>query len=60
MLIDPGTNITGKKIKNGILWPMQSRTTVTNHELKDIIKVIKSLENRGISLKETARKIAIQ
>ena len=60
MLIDPGTNITGKKIKNEILWPMQSRTTVTNHELKDIIKVIKSLENRGISLKETARKIAIQ
>ena len=49
MLIDPGTNITGKKIKNEILWPMQSRTTVTNHELKDIIKVIKSLENRGIS-----------
>ena len=39
---------------------MQSRTTVTNHELKDSIKVIKSLENRGISLKETARKIAIQ
>ena len=33
MLVDPGTNITGKKIKNGILWPMASRTTVANHEL---------------------------
>ena len=39
---------------------MASRTTVTNHELKDIIKVIRSLENTGIPLKETTRKIAIQ
>ena len=39
---------------------MASRTTVRNHELKDTVKVIKSLENRGISLKETARKIASQ
>ena len=31
-----------------------------NHEIKDIIKVIKSLENRGISLKETTGKIARQ
>ena len=39
---------------------MASQATVTNHELKYIIKVIRSLENRGIPLKETPRKIAIQ
>ena len=30
--------------------------TVTNNEIKDIIKIIKSLENRRISLKGTNRK----
>ena len=39
---------------------MASRATVTNHKLKDIIKVIRPLENRGITLKETTTKIAIQ
>ena len=34
--------------------------TLTNNELKDIIKVTKSLENRGILLKETAEKIINQ
>ena len=35
-------------------------TTLTNNEIKDIIKLIKSLENRGILLKETTRKITSQ
>ena len=60
MLVDAGINIIGKKIKNGISLVKGSGITLTNHEIKDIIKVIKSLENRGISLKETARKIASQ
>ena len=34
--------------------------TLTNNEIKDIIKLIKSLENRGILLKETTRKITSQ
>ena len=34
--------------------------TLTNNELKGIIKVIKSLENRGILLKGTTRKITSQ
>ena len=60
MLVDAGINIIGKKIKNGISLVKSSGITLTNHEIKDIIKVIKSLENKGISLKETTRKIASQ
>ena len=60
MLVDAGINIIGKKIKNGISLVKGSGITLTNHEIKDIIKVIKSLENKGISLKETTRKIACQ
>ena len=37
-----------KKISSGI--------TLINNEIKDIMKVIKSLENREISLKGTTRK----
>ena len=39
---------------------LNSRITLTNHEIKDIMKVISSLENRGILLKETTRKISNQ
>ena len=60
MLVDAGINIIGKKIKNGIQLVTSSGITLTNNAIKDILKVIKSLENRGISLKETARKIASQ
>ena len=60
MLVDAGINIIGKKIKNGISLVKGSGITLTNHEIKDIIKVIKSLESRGISLKEITRKIASQ
>ena len=34
--------------------------TLTNNEIKDIMKVIKSLENRGILLKAIARKVTCQ
>ena len=37
-----------------------SGITLTNNEIKDIMKVIKSLENRGILIKRTARKVASQ
>ena len=39
---------------------MDSGKTVTNNEIKDIMKVIESLENRGISSKGTTRKITSQ
>ena len=37
-----------------------SGITLTNNEIKDIMKVIKSLENRGILLKGTTRKTTSQ
>ena len=37
-----------------------SGITLANNEIKDIIKVIKSLENRGILSKETTRKSTSQ
>ena len=45
MFIDVGLNMIGKKIKEKI----GSGKTITNREIiKDIMKVIMSLENRGI------------
>ena len=32
--------------------------TLTDNKIKDIMKVIKSLENRGILLKKTSRKFS--
>ena len=37
-----------------------SRITLTNKEIKDIMKVINSLENRVTLLKETTRRITSQ
>ena len=37
-----------------------SGTSVTNNEVKYIIKVIRSLENRGILMERTTRKIISQ
>ena len=37
-----------------------SEIVLTNNEIKDIVKVIKSLENRGILLKGTTSKITRQ
>ena len=58
LFVDTGLNITGKKIEKGISSITGSGITLTNNEIKDILKVIKSLENRGISLEGTTRKIA--
>ena len=37
-----------------------TRIILTKNEVKDIVKVFKSLENRGILLKRTIRKITSQ
>ena len=39
---------------------MSTKTTLANNEIKDIIRVIKSSENRGILLKRTTKKITCQ
>ena len=39
---------------------MGSGITVTNKKIIDIVKVVKSLEHRGILLKETAMKFSSQ
>ena len=48
------------RLKKDFLTSEGSGITLTNNEIKDIMKVIKSLENRGILLKETTRKITNQ
>ena len=58
ILVDKGLNVLGKKIEIG-------NSSITGsgepHKLiKDIVKVIKSLENRGILLKGSTRKITSQ
>ena len=53
---DAGLSMIGKKIKVNC----GSGIPLTNNEIKDIIKVTLSLENRGILVKETTRKITSQ
>ena len=53
-------NIIVIKIEKRISSIMGSATIITNNEIKAIIKVIKSLENRGILVKGTATKITSQ
>ena len=60
IFVDAGLNVIGKKIKNGISSITGSGITLTNNEIKDIIKVIKFLENIGIYLKGTTTKITSQ
>ena len=55
ILADAGLNFHGKEIKKGISSITGSGTTLANNEIKDKIKVIKSLENREILLKGTTR-----
>ena len=49
-----------KNLKNASDKALVTVITLTNNKIKDIMKVIKSLENRGISLKGTTRKIPNQ
>ena len=60
ILVDAGINIIGEKIKNRISSVTGSGITLTNYEVKDKMKVIKSLENREILSNGTTKKIASQ
>ena len=60
IFVDEVFNVIGKNIKKGILSISGSGITLTNNEIKDVIKLIKSLENRRILLKVTTRKITSQ
>ena len=57
---DAWLNIISEKIKKEISSITGSGVTLTSNEKEDIIKVIKSLENRGILLKGTTKKITSQ
>ena len=46
--------MNGKRIKEKI----SSGIDLTNHEIKNIMEVIKTSENRGILLKGNARKVS--
>ena len=58
--LDARRNIIGKEIKKGISSITGSRITLTNNEIKYIIKVIKYLESRGVLLKGTTTKVTSQ
>ena len=62
ILVDSVLDVVNKKIKikKGILSITDSGVTLTNNEVKDIMKVIKPSESRGILLKATTRKIGNQ
>ena len=47
IFVEAELNIIRKNIKNRISSITDSGITLTTNEIKDIIKVIKSLENRG-------------
>ena len=55
--LEAGLNVIAKNIKDRL---KSSGITLTNNEIKYIIKAIRSLENRGILLKGTSRKITSQ
>ena len=59
-IVDAGLSLLGKKIKKGTWLLKGSRMTLRNSEIKDIMKLIKSLENKGFLLTETTRKITGQ
>ena len=48
-ILNVGNNLVNTKVPP--LFSRRSETTLTNNEIKDIMRVIKSLENRGIFLK---------
>ena len=56
LLVDTGLNMIDKKNKKKNSSTTGSRITLTNKEIKYVIKTIKSLENGGILLKGTTRK----
>ena len=48
LLVDTRLDNIGKKIKKGISSITSSGITLTNNKIKDIIKIIRSLENKEI------------
>ena len=58
-VVDAGRKLFGKK-KNRKELSLGSEITLTKNQIKDIIKVIRSLENGGSFLKETTNKINCQ
>ena len=56
VLVDAGLSLLDEKIKNRISSITGWGITLTNKGIKDIIKVSRSLENRGILFKATTRK----
>ena len=60
IIADIGLDTLRRKIKKGISKITGSGLTLTNNEIKDIMNVIKSSENRGNFLKGTRRKINSQ
>ena len=56
LYINAGLNMSGKKIKE----KFGAGITLANNQIKDIINVIKSLENREILLKGNTRKFTCQ
>ena len=57
VLIHTRLNMIGKKIKKGISSVTGSGIALVNNEIKDVMKAVKPLQNRGILLKGTSRKI---
>ena len=55
-ILNVGNNLVNTKIPP--LFSRRSEITLTNNEIKDILRVIKSLENRGIFFKGITRKIS--
>ena len=60
LAVDAGLDAIGKKIKKGLSSTTGSGITLTNNKIKDIMKVIRSLENRGILLKELLEKLLVK
>ena len=50
-ILDTGNDLFNNKTKNPSLSLKGLGLTLTNNQVKDIIKLIRSLENRGILLK---------
>ena len=59
-LVDAGVNVLSKRVRNKHSSIADSGVTLINNEIKDIVKVIRSLENTGILFKGTTRKISSQ
>ena len=58
ILVDTGLAIVGKKIKSRFSPITGLRITLIHNKIKDAMKVIKSLQNKKILLKETTHTIS--